>query len=776
MSQTSEACNNKIMGKWINRFSFSRLSIQYRLPILICTLLLSAIAIYGFANYYSLKKATLTLSKERLGSITDQMSSMFGQSVQSIGKTGNSTATQKAVTQCLKSNGKAFRTETIEALNKLHRDSTWVSTALLNTNLETIVRSDKSKHDVKVNLKDVINYNHVGPNSTKVGKIFNVNGTMYYPIITAVTENSKITGYIISWVVLYTSQKSVTQFSKLVGTGAGIYILNTDESLWTDLMKPIHSLPIGVDQLGKVVEYKSSDGRQMMASTKLIPGSDWVVMIDFPEQIVLTGVSAFVRLITGIGLFLTAIGIFAAWVMSRKITKPMKQLTVAATAISQGNYSAPVPINVYRHDELGQLANAFNIMRAQVYQMWQDLEEKVKDRTAELQEEIKLRKATEESLRISSQRYHLLVEEVKDYAIVLLDVNGKVIVWNKGAEKIKGYKEDEILGKSFTCFYTKEDINAGKPQKLLDKATRDGRSEDEGWRVGKDGSRFWANVVFTAIYDVDNKLLGFAKITRDITERKKLEEERRLISDKLEERIKEVAVQSIQLEAVNKELEAFTYSVSHDLRTPLRAISGYSIMLKEDYEAELDAEGKRIIRNIIGNTKMMGQLIDDLLAFSRLGKKELVRTLVDMRSLAMSIVKELLKHELKSKYDIRIGSLPPAEADPVMIKQVIMNLVSNAIKYSSKKANPEIEIGYKDEETKTIYYVKDNGAGFDMAYAHKLFGVFQRLHSQEEFEGTGVGLALVKRIIDKHKGKIWAEAVENSGATFYFSLPKKLNI
>jgi PAS domain S-box-containing protein len=760
------------MKTWINRFSFNRLSIQQRLPLLICALLLTTITIYGLANYFSLKKAVLAIGKERLSSLTDQLSSMLGQSTQTLINSGNATAAQSTVIECLKSNGKEFHKETLEALDKLRRDSNWVAITLINAEFLPVLHSDNSKGEVKINLKDVIKYNPVGPNSTLVGRMFAVNSTMYYPIITSISEKKQIIGYIIELIHLNATRQAVTQLSKLVGTGAGFYLTNTDQSFWTDMVKPVAKPPVKASQMGKVMEYMNADGRRMLGSTKNVAGSDWLVMVEFPEDAVLTGVKTFLRWIIAIGLVLTAIGIFAAWLMSRNITKPLNQLTIAATAIAEGNYSTPVAVKAYRDDELGKLANAFNVMRVQVYQMWQALDEKVKERTSELQEEIKLRKATEGSLRISSQRYHQLVEEVKDYAIIMLDVNGKILVWNKGAEKIKGYKEDEILGKYFTCFYTKEDIEAYKPQKFLEKATREGRSEDEGWRVRKDGSKFWANVIFTAIYDADNKLSGFAKITRDITERKKLEEERRLISEKLEERVKEVAMQSSQLETVNKELEAFSYSVSHDLRTPLRAISGYSNMLKEDYEAELDAEGKRIIRNIMSNAKMMGQLIDDLLAFSRLGKKELIRTKVDMQSLTSSIVNELLKHEPENKYDIRIGLLPPVEADPVMIKQAIMNLVGNAIKYSSKKANPEIEIGYKDDGTKSIYYVKDNGAGFDMAYADKLFGVFQRLHSQEEFEGSGVGLALVKRIIDKHKGEIWAEGLENIGAAFYFSLPK----
>jgi PAS domain S-box-containing protein len=363
---------------------------------------------------------------------------------------------------------------------------------------------------------------------------------------------------------------------------------------------------------------------------------------------------------------------------------------------------------------------------------------------------------SEDYLRESRQRYHLMIDEVKDYAIIMLDTEGKILVWNQGAERIKGYKEEEILGESFSLFYTADDISNNKPQKMLEKAVKEGRAEDEGWRVRKDGSKFWADVVLTSIYN-EGKLVGFAKITRDITERKKLQDE--------------VALRTSQMEKANKELEAFSYSVSHDLRTPLRAVSGYSIMLKEDYEDKLDSEGNRILGNIVANARMMGQLIDDLLAFARLGKKELINSIIDMQLLTTRVVNELLQHEDKD-YDIRIGILPPVEGDSGMLKQVLMNLVSNAIKYSSKKERPIIEIGATDEETRIIYYVKDNGVGFDMAYAGKLFGVFQRLHSQEEFEGTGVGLALVKRIMDKHKGEVWGEGVEDSGAVFYFSLPK----
>ncbi len=227
-----------------------------------------------------------------------------------------------------------------------------------------------------------------------------------------------------------------------------------------------------------------------------------------------------------------------------------------------------------------------------------------------------------------------------------------------------------------------------------------------------------------------------------------------------------------ELEMANKELEAFSYSVSHDLRAPLRAISGYSMILKEDYGTKLDAEANRVIDVTISNVKMMGQLIDDLIAFSQMGKNEAMHEVIDMKSLAESCVAELFQDTKENKYEVIINPLPRCYGNGSMIKQVWLNLIGNAIKYSSKKLNPRIEIGCKEDESSMhVYFVRDNGIGFDMQYAHKLFGVFQRLHNQEEFEGTGVGLALVKRIIDKHKGQVWAESTGGEGAVFYFSLP-----
>jgi signal transduction histidine kinase len=247
------------------------------------------------------------------------------------------------------------------------------------------------------------------------------------------------------------------------------------------------------------------------------------------------------------------------------------------------------------------------------------------------------------------------------------------------------------------------------------------------------------------------------------------EEELRCLNSELEQRVQE---RTLKLEEANKELESFSYSVSHDLRAPLRAVDGFSRILLEDYAGKLDADGKRVLDVIRGNTQNMGRLIDDLLAFSRLGRKQIEASPINMRDLADDVFQQLKFGLTDQKIQFKLSPLPGTTGDPALIRQVFVNLLSNAAKYSKPRAETVIEVNGRTENGDCIYYVKDNGVGFDMTYAQKLFGVFQRLHGVEEFEGTGVGLAIVQRIVHRHGGRVWAEGKVDEGATFYFSLPK----
>jgi PAS domain S-box-containing protein len=271
---------------------------------------------------------------------------------------------------------------------------------------------------------------------------------------------------------------------------------------------------------------------------------------------------------------------------------------------------------------------------------------------------------------------------------------------------------------------------------------------------------------------------GIFVLSLDITARKRAEDEinksNLLLEEKVKERTAELELKIKQLhesqehiQTLNKELEAFSYSVSHDLRAPLRSIIGFSAILEEDLANDITERNRKTLDTIKSNASRMGVLIDELLAFSKLGKQELALTSVDMETLVHRCVSALQPGHVS----VTINSLPLALADSGMIYQVWANLISNAFKYSSKVSQPVIEIGSVDKENQIVFYVRDNGTGFDMKYANKLFGVFQRLHNQRDFEGTGVGLSIVKRIINRHNGLVWADAKPGAGATFYFSLP-----
>jgi len=255
---------------------------------------------------------------------------------------------------------------------------------------------------------------------------------------------------------------------------------------------------------------------------------------------------------------------------------------------------------------------------------------------------------------------------------------------------------------------------------------------------------------------------------KDISARYQAEEEVNKLNMNLEERVIE---RTSQLEIANSELQAFAYSVSHDLRAPLRAIDGFSKFVLEDYGSKLDEEGQRLLGLIRSNTQKMDRLITDILALSRVTRSEHKKSRVDMTKMAVSMFNEAVLPEIQGKLNFIIDNLPEGYADPTYIKQVWLNLISNAIKFSSLNMNPEIRIGGYQEEGSNVYYIRDNGVGFNPEYGYKLFGVFQRLHKANEFEGTGVGLAIVERIIHRHSGKVWAEGKEGKGATFYFSLP-----
>ena len=266
---------------------------------------------------------------------------------------------------------------------------------------------------------------------------------------------------------------------------------------------------------------------------------------------------------------------------------------------------------------------------------------------------------------------------------------------------------------------------------------------------------------------------GFLRISRDVTDRRQAQEQIRKLNEQLEERVRE---RTAELEAVNQELEAFNYSVSHDLRTPLRHIDGFVKLLQNKVAGSLDDESRHYVQTIADSAKQMGKLIDDLLAFSQMSRAEIHKTTVSLDDL-LRAARQDLRHQIEDRrIEWVIGRLPAVYGDPALLRLVMVNLLANALKYTRTRSPARIEIGATDTTKETVVFIRDNGVGFDVKYMDKLFGVFQRLHPSADFEGTGIGLANVRRIIQRHGGLTWAEGEVDRGATFYFSLPKSTEV
>lgn len=296
------------------------------------------------------------------------------------------------------------------------------------------------------------------------------------------------------------------------------------------------------------------------------------------------------------------------------------------------------------------------------------------------------------------------------------------------------------------------------------------RFEQEYRMITKDGQVRWVDDRTAVERDAEGHLTHYQGIVVDTTTRKRAEEEIRRLNDELEQRVEK---RTTQLQAANQELESFSYSVSHDLRAPLRAIDAYARILEEDYRGRIDDEGCRVLGVVRSEARRMGHLIDHLLQFSRLSRQSLQKVDIDTTLLAREVYEELCRQEPDRLVKFHLSPLPTVEADPTIFRQLWANLLGNAFKFTRGREPADIEVSGLLQGEEVIFFVKDNGAGFEMEYADKLFGVFQRLHGQDEFEGTGVGLALVQRIVHRHGGRTWAEGMLDHGATFYFSLPKR---
>ena len=379
----------------------------------------------------------------------------------------------------------------------------------------------------------------------------------------------------------------------------------------------------------------------------------------------------------------------------------------------------------------------------------------------------------EESLRQLEERFRLLVSSVKGYAIVVLDPQGRVASWNEGAEGIEGYNAQEIIGQHFSRFFTAEDVSQGKPALELEEAAKQGRVECEGWRVRKDGSHFLAHVVTTVLRDEAGRLRGFGKITRDISERRKSDD---LLAKKVEELKRsneELQGSNEEMKRSSEELQQFARIASRDLQEPLRMVASYTQLLAQRYKGRLDPDGDEFIGFVADGCSRLKGLLHDLMAYLCTAPQGNNFREISSESALKESLKSLRMAMEQSGAVVTHDALPVIRTDEVQLTRVFQHLVGNAIKYRSAEV-PQVHVAaLKNLSNEWIFSVRDNGMGIAPEYFDRIFVLFQRLHGRHESEGTGIGLAICKKIVERLGGRIWVESQLQKGSTFYFALPEK---
>ncbi len=441
-------------------------------------------------------------------------------------------------------------------------------------------------------------------------------------------------------------------------------------------------------------------------------------------------------------ILLSGVILAAAWAVtyfiSRSLSRPIVELTAVAHDIAMGNYQNTP--GVRGPTEIKSLSQSLDNMR-------QAIREKV------------------DALRESESRYRRIVETANE-GIWAIDQRFVTTFVNRRMAEMLGYQVAQMVGQPITNFMFERDIPAHEDRMAERQRGMSGFYEQR-FRCS-DGSERWMVVSAAPLTDQDGQFAGSFAMVTDITDRKRAEENVRALNAELEDRVRQ---RTAELETANKELEAFSYSVSHDLIAPLRGIDGFSRSVLEKYADKLDDQGRDWLNRIRAAAQRMAQLIDDLLKLSRLARSELRRSQVDLSAMVESIGRELAASEPERNVEFIVAPGVLVEADPDLIRIAMDNLLRNAWKFTSKHPAARIEFGTQMGNDSMVYFIRDDGAGFDQAYAGRLFGAFQRLHGVREFDGTGIGLAIVHRIITRHKGRVWAQGEVEKGATFYFTLP-----
>lgn len=709
-------------------------SLRWRLPVLILTLLVGIGCAFAWTAYREMRRALRVQGDQRISSAAAQVGDLMSQGAAARLAEARRLATDAAVRQFVATGEAeegamaallAFAERNPQARISLTAQGGAVPVRRESNNV-TLVRepaaADAGQHPAPAD--------GVSPLTLEGGRI------SYRATARVVPTPSDAAHSGVGVLAIersLTSASGVTLIQRLLGSGAVLKLGNATGDLWTDLAAPVAAPPV-MEASAAAVSFVDSSGARRLGNTVPVAGTPWRVWVEFSELALMEPARTLLRRMLPATLLLIFLGAMAVAAVSARITKPLEEVADAADAIAAGDYLRQV--DVRRKDEIGRLGAAFNVMATQVAKSREALEARVQERTQQLEH------ARKELNQFFSMSIDLLC---------IAGIDGRFRRVNPAWEEVLGWTAEDLTSAPYLNFVHPDDAEAT--------AAETAKLADGGMTVNfenryrcKDGSYRWLHWKAAALPD---RGLVYAS-ARDVTDQR--------------QKARELQEHAAALTAVNRELEAFSYSVSHDLRAPLRSIDGFSQALLEDCADRLGPEGADHLQRIRGAAQNMGGLIDDLLKLARVTRAELRREHVNLSAVAQAAVDELAKANPSRVVDCQVQPGLSAVGDPRLLQIALTNLLDNAWKFTSKRDHARIEFGTASSNGCAVYFVRDNGAGFDMTYGNKLFGTFQRLHHAGDFPGTGIGLATVQRIVARHGGRIWAEGAPGSGTTFSFTL------
>jgi signal transduction histidine kinase len=585
------------------------MSIQKKLPLLVGGILLVVIVLYSWASYKTVESASLDVAHERLTTLTTQLAQLFDQEAKGDGKAMHALAADPNLRAFLESRGGAVKASTMDSVLRKTgpRPAETIRAELLDASGTPVLSYPAGPLERHEELQSEIAKAATGPDFAAVGRLRLLNDTLVIPVVAAVTDGDRPIGFMVRWRRVAATPQARDALSALVGGKAGVYIGNDQGDVWTDFVSSAPKPPAGAAlKSGRITEYTRPGGTPVVATTRALTNAPWVVLVEFPRQAIMAPASAFLKRALFIGLAVLLVAMVLVWILTRSITRPLAELTGAASALAAGDHSTVVDTG--RTDELGELSRAFNAMVGHVEAAQGDLEEKVRERTEELRER-------------------------------------------------------------------------------------------------------------------------------------------------------------------NDELETFGHSISHDLRAPLRAMHGFSQALLEDCGDQLDAVGKDYAERVVVGARRMDALIQDLLAYSRVSRSDMALGAVSLSDVANEALAQVEGDVAASGGTVTVApALPAVLAHRVALVQSVANLIANGVKFMPEGRKPELRVRAEQENGRTRLWVEDNGIGIDAAHHERVFGVFERLHQSEHYPGTGIGLAIVRKSVERMGGRVGVVSATGQGSKFWIEL------